>query len=206
MNCTLCNTVLKKKADEKYFICPTCGAYVKDKKYYVSPEREKIRYEEHNNDVTDIRYQNFTSPITNFVLENFEASQLGLDYGSGTGPVITKMLTDKGYKVKLYDPYFHPDSDYLNYKYDYILSCEVFEHFYYPKKEIEKILSLLKTNGKLLIMTEVYDNLKDFKTWSYPKDITHVFIYTEKTINYIAEKFNLDIEKQNHRLIVFRKR
>lgn len=31
---------------------------------------EKKRHEKHNNDVIDLRYQNFTSPKTNAILEN----------------------------------------------------------------------------------------------------------------------------------------
>lgn len=156
MKCTLCNTNLLKMADEYYFICSTCGAYIKDEKHYLSSREEKERYKEHDNNVYDEGYQNFTSPITDAVLENYKAEQLGLDYGSGTGPVISKQLHDQGYQVILYDPFFHPDEDYLNHRYDYIFSCEVFEHFYEPKKEIEKLLELLKPKGRLYIMTHLY--------------------------------------------------
>ena len=134
MNCTLCGTKLEDRADKFYFICSTCGAYVKDKDFYVSAESEKSRYEEHNNDVNDINYQNFTSPITNTILEKFGPNHLGLDYGCGTGPVITKSIRDRDYNVMLFDPFFYPDESYLNYQYDYIFCCEVFEHFLNPKQ------------------------------------------------------------------------
>ncbi len=205
MNCTLCTTQLKNKADNYYFICPTCGAYVKDKKYYISEEQEKKVYNTHNNDVNDIRYQHFTSPITNEILKDFEPSHLGLDYGCGTGPVISKQLIDKGFRVKLYDPFFHPSKAYLKYQYDYIFSCEVFEHFYQPKQEIEKLLSLLKPNGKLLVMTHLYNHSIDFYNWYYRNDPTHVFIYTKSTIDYLVKKYELTIEKGNERLTVFKK-
>ncbi len=205
MNCTLCNTPLNIKADDYYFICSTCGAYVKDKQYYLSLAREKSRYEEHNNDVNDSGYQEFTAPITETISESFDAAHLGLDYGCGSGPVISKVLSDKGYRVKLYDPYFYPDDDYVNHSYDYIFSCEAFEHFHNPKQEIEKLLGLLKPNGKLIIMTHLYDESKDFKTWYYRNDPTHIFIYTEKTARYLKEKYKLKIEKLNERLIVFKK-
>lgn len=205
MNCPLCNAQLTKKVDEYYFICSACGAYVMDSKYYVSFLSEKSKYEEHNNDIHDVRYQKFASPLTEEILEHFEPYHLGLDYGSGTGPVISKILQDKGYNVKLYDPYFHPDESYLNLKYDYIFSCEVFEHFHQPKQEIEKLVNLLKTDGYLLIMTSLYHSKIDFRNWNYRDDQTHVFIYTTKTINYIAEKFNLEIMKQDNRTIILKK-
>ena len=192
-------------ADDFYFICETCGAYVKDKQYYISQKQEKARYEKHNNDVTDVGYQKFTSPITEAILENHLKEELGLDYGCGTGPVISKQLTDKGYQVNLFDPFFYPDNDYLNHLYDYIFSCEVFEHFYYPKQEIEKLLLLLKPNGKLYIMTHLYNNNIDFKNWYYRKDPTHVFIYTKKTFDFIEREYNLKIEKLTDRLIIVNK-
>ena len=205
MNCTLCDTPLTNHVDKFYFACGTCGAYVKDQGYYVTHQQEKSRYEEHNNDVNDERYQNFTSPITDAILEKYTAAHLGLDYGCGTAPVISKKLLDKGYQVKLFDPYFHPDEDYLNHQYDYIFSCEVFEHFHRPQQEIQKLLDLLKHNGLLLIMTHLYDSSIDFKNWYYRKDDTHVFIYTRKTFEFIAARYNLTVERQNNRLIFLKK-
>lgn len=205
MNCTLCETKLYETADEYYYICSTCGAYVKDEKYYLSSKKEKKRYKEHDNDVHDEGYQNFTSPITDAILEDHNADQLGLDYGSGTGPVISKQLRDQGYQVKLYDPFFHPDKDYLNHRYDYVFSCEVFEHFYEPKQEIEKLLELLKPKGRLYIMTHLYSPEIEFENWYYRNDPTHVFIYTSKTIAFIAKKYRLEIEEMTDRLIVLRK-
>jgi SAM-dependent methyltransferase len=205
MNCTLCNTALKNRLDKHYFICSTCGGIVKDEKYYLTPKQEKSRYEEHNNDVNDTRYQQFTAPITELVIEKFDPTHLGLDYGCGTGPVISKQLKEKGYEVQLYDPYFFPDNEYMNYNYDYIFGCEVFEHFHNPKHEIEKLLNLLKPNGNLIIMTHLYDKSIFFDTWYYRNDATHVFIFTELTIHYLSEKYDLTIERLSERLIVFRK-
>jgi SAM-dependent methyltransferase len=201
----LCNTTLNKMADEYYFICHECGAYLKDKKHYLDIHQEKERYQEHENDVEDIRYQKFTSPITDAILEQYTPKNLGLDYGCGTGPVIAKILTDNGFKVKLYDPYFYPDEEYLQHQYDYIYSCEVFEHFYHPKQEIEKLVGLLKSGGRLYIMTHLYQSDIDFKNWYYRNDPTHVFIYTEKTIHFIAKKYQLTIEKITDRLVIFKK-
>ncbi len=205
MNCTLCNTELKNRADNYYYICNTCGAYVLDKKYYLSSSDEKRRYEEHNNDVNNEGYQKFTSPITNAVLKNHTKEQLGLDYGCGTGPVITKQLETKGYNVKLFDPYFYPKQENLLHQFDYIFCCEVFEHFHNPKHEIEKLLSILKPDAKLYIMTHLYNVEINFSNWYYRNDITHVFIYTLKTLEYIEKNFCLTVEKITDRLITIKK-
>ncbi|MFP4289596.1 MAG: methyltransferase domain-containing protein [Bacteroidales bacterium] len=206
MKCPLCKTPLKDRADQKYFICSVCGAYVMDEKFYVTPQREKNRYEEHNNDVNDVGYQAFTSSITHAVLERFEPHHKGLDYGSGTGPVIAKMLQDRGYNVKLYDPFFHPDNDYLNHRYDYIFSCEVFEHFFHPREEINKLLHLLKPGGYLLIKTNLMAGQSNFKNWQYRNDPTHVFLYTPQTMHYIENIFPVIIEEMDNQNIVMRKK
>jgi SAM-dependent methyltransferase len=204
MICTLCDALLNKMADEYYFICETCGAYVKDKKFYLTGEKEKERYLEHHNDVENPNYQLFTSPITNAILTTYKKDSFGLDYGCGTGPVISKQLIEKGYKVKLYDPYFYPDQDYLNHRYNYIFSCEVFEHFYKPKKEMEKLMKLLKPGGQLYIMTQLYHKGIPFTNWYYRRDPTHVFIYTKTTFEYIASIFNLKIETITDKLIILK--
>ncbi|WMI69319.1 class I SAM-dependent methyltransferase [Mangrovimonas sp. YM274] len=205
MHCTLCDSQLNQKADAYYFICHTCGAFVMDKLQYFTTEQEKAHYESHNNDVNDPGYQTFTSPITNAILKAQTPEHLGLDYGCGSGPVITKMLQEQQYQVNLFDPYFYPDQSYKNHRYDYIFSCEVFEHFYHPKQEIAQLVGLLQPEGRLYIMTHLYQGHPDFNTWYYRKDATHVFIYTEQTMRYIADTFNLVIESLGERMTVFRK-
>ncbi len=70
------------------------------------PAPERQYYETHNNDVNDPRYQAFVAPITTAVQRDFSPHSLSLDFGTGTGPVITKVLPDQGYALKLYDPFF----------------------------------------------------------------------------------------------------
>lgn len=205
MICTLCETSLKNKIDDSFFVCEVCSAIVKDSQFYITIQQEKERYESHNNDINDTRYQQFTSPITEFILDNYSQKHVGLDYGCGTGPVISKQLQNNGFRVQLFDPFFYPDENYLNFQYDYIFSCEVFEHFFHPKQEIEKLLLLLKLGGRLLIMTHQFDELTAFSKWYYRKDSTHVFIYTQKTFEFIAKKYQLTIENNNNRFVILKK-
>lgn len=206
MNCTLCNTFLSEKADEEYYICQNCYAYLKRDDLYFNEANEKNHYEQHNNDVNDTGYQNFTAPVTNTILEYCSTDMLGLDYGCGKGPVITHQLKAKGFLIDLYDPYFYPDTSYLHKTYDYIFSCEVFEHFYHPFDEITKLRKLLNPGGLLIIKTHLFNNQTDFKNWHYRKDQTHVFIYTFKTFEYIAEHFGFDIVRLSEKLVVLRKK
>jgi hypothetical protein len=112
-------------------------------------DKEKLRYEEHINDVENKGYQRFVSPITSAVLKDFSTDDKGLDFGAGTGPVISKLLEDKDYSLVQYDPFFHNFPELLKDKYNYIVSCEVIEHFYHPKKEFELLHSLIQPKGKL---------------------------------------------------------
>jgi len=205
MICTLCGSVLINKKDEYYYDCGSCRAIVKDDQYYLAADEERAEYETHNNDINDVRYQNFTMPITNYVLEEFLPAHKGLDFGSGTGPVISSMLKKKGYDIVQYDPFFAPDQSVLNHRYDYIVSCEVFEHFYNPQMEIDRLTSLLNRNGGLLIMTLLYHDRIDFSRWNYRNDDTHVFIYRKETIEYIANEKKLGIDVLTDRFIALRK-
>ncbi|PKD21303.1 hypothetical protein APR40_07300 [Salegentibacter salarius] len=163
---------------------------------------EKSRYLEHNNDVTDERYQKFTSPITHYILKNFSPLDKGLDFGSGTGPVISSMLEQHNYIVKKYDPYFANFPDLLEEKYDYIFACEVVEHFYNPRAEFLKLKSLLKPEGALILMTLLYNGDLDFKNWRYRMDPTHVFIYQKETFQFIKDSMDFKKLIIDGRLIV----
>ncbi len=205
MICTLCSSPLINKRDKYYYNCDVCKAIVMDEKFYLSAEDEKARYETHNNDVNDVGYQNFTLPITNYVVENLLPEHNGLDFGSGTGPVISSMLLKRGFDIVQYDPFFAPNRNVLNNRFDYIVSCEVFEHFHKPDIEIYNLMALLKNDGLLLIMTMLYNDQIDFKTWNYRNDATHVFIYRKETIEYIADRKKLEIIVLTDRLIVLKK-
>lgn len=170
----------------------------------LSLEEEKRRYLQHNNDVNDIRYQNFVKPIVNFVIEHFEPVTIGLDFGCGTGPVISKLLCDRAYKTALFDPFFYPDHELLKTQYDYIICCEVMEHFRTPATEFNILRSLLKPEGALICMTELWSEDKDFDKWHYNNDPTHHIFYNKNTLKWISKKFNFSSYNSDDRLVVFK--
>lgn len=204
--CSLCNSQTINYAFERkrnYLFCPICNSIQMDPKYYISLEDEKKRYELHKSDINDLGYQNFVKPITDFVFQKLDNKSLGLDFGAGHGPIISEILKKKGFEIKIYDPFFHNDLAVLDSKYDFIISCEVIEHFHNPAKEFKLLRSLLKDNGKLILMTDPYNDLTDFSKWYYKNDETHVFFYTEKTFEYIKEQYAFKDVIINNRLIVF---
>ncbi len=205
MNCTLCDSLLHRRKDESYFECDTCMGLVKDEAHYLDPATEKGRYLLHNNNVEDPAYQKFTAPIWKYVIQEFKPESKGLDFGSGTGPVISKMLLENNYSIAQYDPYFADSPELLAEKYDYIISCEVIEHFYHPKLEFQRFSEMLKKFGQLICMTLLYKPEIDFKDWNYRKDPTHVFIYQKETIAYITKSFDFHShEIRNGRMVIWK--
>lgn len=205
-NCPLCNgksTIFYKQDKKHFFQCLDCHGIFLNQKLRLNSSDEIVRYELHENDVEDKNYQQFVSPITNAVLENFTKKDKGLDFGAGTGPVISKVLKDFNYQIAPYDPFFHKNPSLLEATYNYIACCEVMEHFYHPKKEFNLLKKLLKTKGKLYCMTALYDDTIDFEHWYYKNDPTHVFIYHQKTIHWIKESIGFSEVIIDGRLITF---
>ncbi len=196
--CPLCNSNSKAFYKDEFYECSCCGGIFRPIEKLLDNEKEKERYESHTNDSDDLGYQNFVSPITNCVLKEFSKEDIGLDFGCGKDSPIVKILRNNEYKIFEYDPYFFDDKKLLEQKYDYIACCEVIEHFYTPKKEFELFKKLLKNGGVLYLMTGIYKDNIDFSKWWYKNDLTHVFIYTDKTFEWIKKEFgfeNMQIQK-----------
>ena len=166
-------------------------------------DREKALYLTHENDVNDPRYQAFVSPVTNAIVAEQSPDKTGLDYGAGPGPVISHLLTQQGYSVRLFDPFFHNDISALQSQYDFIISCEVIEHFHQPAAEFDRLRQLLKAGGSLYCMTELFSEKRDFTGWHYKNDPTHVFFYHAGSLPIIAGRFGFSRWRLEGRLVVF---
>lgn len=188
---------------KSYYLCSNCKAIFVDSRFLPGTEAERVRYNEHNNDVNDSGYRKFVSPIVNSVLRDFHSSSAGLDFGAGPGPVISLMLSESGYRISQYDPFFHPSKELLKSKYDYIVCCEVIEHFHHPAREFQILRNLLLPLGKLYCMTSIYSDSIDFANWYYKNDLTHVIFYQVETLNFICRQFGFLNVKIENNLITF---
>jgi SAM-dependent methyltransferase len=187
----------------EFHLCVECRGFYRHFRHRPGIEEEKARYETHNNDVNDPGYQRFVSPIVSSVLRDFTPNHSGLDFGAGTGPVISKLLRDRGFDIVKYDPFFHDHPVLLEDTYDYIVCCEVVEHFYAPAREFARLKRLLKPQGRLYCMTHLYNPELDFRNWYYIKDPTHVFIYQSATMEWIRQKYGFSLCAIQDRLITF---
>lgn len=201
--CLLCNSDSTRFYKEQYYQCTNCKGIFRPIERLPTLEKEKARYDKHNNDTADEGYRNFVSPITNAIMDNHKIEDMGLDFGAGSGPIIAETLKNKGYEPYLFDPIYHKNYALLENKYDYIYACEVIEHFHKPYDEFSLLYNLLNNIGKLYCMTHLYNESIDFDRWYYKNDFTHVFIYTQETIDWIAAEIGFSDYKIDDRLITF---
>ncbi len=204
--CLLCNRVgevFYKDKKQLYLKCTRCSAIFMSGAILPDREAEKLRYMEHNNDVNDPGYRKFVSPITSAIMSRFTPGHKGLDFGAGTGPVISEILQEEGYSIEQYDPFFFNDTALLERKYDYIACCEVIEHFHDPEKEFRLLRRMLLPGGRLFCMTDIYDHTIDFARWYYKNDPTHVFIYQRETLEMIRKEFGFPELAVEGRLVTF---
>lgn len=208
ITCPICNNSASKFHTTKfhnYFSCSYCSCVFMPDDEFLDPASEKARYDTHNNDVNDKGYQNFVQPIVDTTMQLFTPAHQGLDFGAGPGPVITKLLSDNNYDIETYDPFYDNRPQLLSRKYDYIICCEVIEHFHNPMKEFSLLKKLLKPAGILICKTDIYDESVDFSKWYYKNDRTHVMFYHKNTLQYIGEHYNFKCII-NNRIIKYIKR
>lgn len=194
--CPLCQSDLIANFSEspKYQQCQRCQFLFMRPEFLLSSELEKLRYQQHENHVEDVGYQNFVTPLCDLILKSVKPHLSGLDYGCGPGPVVTYLLSKQGYKIDLYDPFFKPNDEVFKLKYDFIFACEVVEHFYHPFLEFQTLIDLLKPQANLFIQTQFYHSGLNFKSWSYKNDPTHVGFFSEPCWEWLAQFFSLQIK------------
>ncbi len=175
-----------------FYQCSQCDLIFKDPAVLLGANSEKSRYDLHNNNPNDPNYDAFLSTLVDPLLKLIKPDALGLDFGCGREKAIENLFKKKKISCASYDPYFFNNPELLTKKYDFITVCETAEHFYQPKKEFELLFGLLKPRGYLAVKTGLVP--KDFASWWYHKDPTHVVFYSAKTFQFIAKKYATQVE------------
>lgn len=190
--------------ERSYFLCNNCRLINAGAEHFPDRQEEKARYLTHQNGFQHEGYVKFLHLAVGPALAFLEKGMAGLDYGCGHAPTLSALLEVKGLVCEDYDPIFvgHP----LEKTFDFIFSTEVFEHFFQPGKEIQKIRSLLNANGLLIVMTEQWKDLQKFPRWYYARDSTHVCFYHAGTFDFICGSFGFEIIfADNERVVILRK-
>jgi 2-polyprenyl-3-methyl-5-hydroxy-6-metoxy-1,4-benzoquinol methylase len=165
----------------------------------LAPAAERAEYQQHQNHPHDPGYRQFLSRLTQPLIPKLRPGAVGLDYGSGPGPTLSVMLAEHGFSMRLYDPYFAPDTAALSSNYDFITCTETIEHFYHPDAEFARLNQLLRPGGWLGLMTEIQTDDDRFASWWYVRDPTHVCFYKQETIHWLAQRYGwqLDMPRRN---------
>jgi SAM-dependent methyltransferase len=171
----------------------------------LSREAEREHYGTHENDPADPGYRAFLSRLADPLAARLAPGAEGLDYGSGPGPTLSIMMEEKGFRTSLYDPFFAPDDAVLRRSYDFITCTETAEHFFSPAEELERLDRMLRPGGWLGVMTEALDDARDFATWRYARDPTHVCFYHRTTMEWIARHHGWKTESPGRNVFLFRK-
>ncbi len=169
-----------------YWRCDTCQARGLNPAHHPDAATEKAEYDRHENHVDDPGYRRFLSRLADPLRACLAPGSQGLDYGCGPGPALAAMLREAGHRVALYDPFYHPDTDALRKRYDFVTCTEVVEHFHHPAQEFDRLGALLRPGGWLAVMTCFQTDDARFADWQYRKDPTHVVFYRAETMAHIA--------------------
>ena len=190
----------------EYRQCPRCKLVFVPQKYWLSEHEEKQRYDLHRNLDSDMGYQRFLARIIEPLCKQLQPKQKkGLEFGSGSGPVLFAMLKQQGFEMEHYDKFYQADKRVLQQQYDFITATEVFEHLQNPAQTIKMLWSLLKEQGILAIMTKQVIDRQAFSRWHYKNDETHIVFFSRNSFDFLAQKLNAEVYYYQNDIVLLRK-
>ena len=186
--------------------CRVCGLVFVPRAQILDAAGQKARYLQHNNDVEDPDYRRFLGRMWEELRPLLPVGATGLDYGAGPGPALQRMIIEDGFEANIYDIYFHPDTSVLARTYDFVTCTETVEHFSEPSSEFDRIDGLLRPGGWLGVMTGMLDDWREFPSWYYHRDPTHVNFFSRTTMLWVAEKYGWTAQFPKANVTLFRQR
>lgn len=189
--CPLCKnsntTPFTQSENREYLHCSICDLVFVPSKYFLSQKEEKEIYDKHQNSPENQGYCDFLNRLVKPICAYTPKNGIGLDFGSGPGPTLSVIMEELGYKMHLYDYYYHNNPRVFEKSYDFITTTEVVEHLHDPYSEILKLWACLKSDGVLGIMTAFRPDDDKFTSWYYKRDLTHIRFFTETTFKWLAK-------------------
>lgn len=193
--CPLCAgqalSCILRDGGRRYFRCAECdliSVHPDDRPTRID---ESERYLAHENDAANDGYVSFLRRLADPLCAVAGVGSRGLDVGCGPSPVLATLLTESGRPTEWYDPLFFPRHELLFGSYDFVTCSEVVEHAHDPAALFRQLVGLLRPGGTLGVMTSLHDDTTDFEPWWYRRDITHVCFYSVRTLEWIAQHFDL---------------
>ncbi|CAC9634855.1 Putative methyltransferase associated with DUF414 [uncultured Gammaproteobacteria bacterium] len=184
-----------------YLSCSQCELVFMSKIHHLNDTEEKLRYDAHQNNPDDKRYQAFLSQVLEPVIhhlnkQGFKPPKInakGLDFGCGPGPTLSLMFEKQGHQVDLFDKFYVNNPAVFEQNYDFITATEVVEHLSAPNVELLRLFNSLKKRGVLAIMTQMMDDKTDFATWYYKNDPTHICFFSKNTMRHLAKQWHVKV-------------
>lgn len=213
LQCRICRQPITSFYDARmecdFYHCESCEFIFKDPKAFVSHKRERQQYEQHNNSFENRGYvEMFRDFIHRCIIPYKSGIFSVLEFGSGPGPVLARLLEKEGFRVDIFDKFFSPEPVYKGKTYDLITSTEVIEHIADPLEIMAFFYDHLKPGGYLALMTQFHGNSKaSFLNWWYRIDPTHISFFRPKSFEVIAEKIGfIPLYADDKKLIVLQKK
>jgi len=189
--------------DRTWWDCATCGLVGVDSDDLPDAAEERARYETHENDPDDPGYRAFLDRVALPLIARLDVGMEGLDVGSGPGPTLSRMLTERGFPTRIWDPFFAPDPAPLGRTWDFVTCTETVEHFHQPARDWARLFCLLRPGGWLAVMTEPLGDTA-LAEWWYARDPTHVSLYRDETFAWIADRFGAELERPARTVVIYR--
>lgn len=206
--CPLCVTAVADASlhvdSGSYHHCENCDLVFLAPAQRLDRADEHAYYLTHENDINDPRYRKFLSRLAEPMMQRLKPGACGLDYGAGPGPALAAMFSEAGFPTRIFDPKFAPDPDVLQQTYDFVTCTEVVEHMHAPGKEFAQLARLLKRGGWLGVMTELCPPIEKFAGWYYHRDPTHVCFYSERSIEWITQRYGWILDHVDTRVVLWR--
>lgn len=187
-----------------FILCGDCKLIFVPEQYRLAAEEERRRYMLHRNNIESEGYVAFLRQAIDPALRYINCGMKGLDFGCGPAPMLATLLGRMKILCRYYAPFFFPEID--DTAYDFIFSTECIEHFYHPRKTFERIDTLLRKGGFLILMTSFWNNLQEFPAWYYKNDPAHVAFYHPDTLGFLAKLFRYEfLYNDGKRVAIFKK-
>jgi hypothetical protein len=194
-----------------YRLCRRCRLIFAHLPPRRSREEDRARYLLHRNSPEDEGYLRFLGHLWEAMRPLLRPGMRGLDYGCGPVPVLARLVRAAGFACEAYDPLFPEASseeggpDVPAKSYDFVLCSEVVEHFREVEEEWIRLAGRLPRGGLLGVMTGLWKDPADFRSWPYTSDPTHLCFYHARTLEWIAKHFGWTrVGGDDERVAVFR--